>query len=220
VGAAGVGLRRLRRLFQRRPRLLNTIAHTHRSPGRASPPTSAGGLAGCRVMHTGQEAASSLQQRETGARSPTDQLAGTAAQAVGPPPQPEPAPSERCSSASPTRSIEAHEAQQRQEEAEAAAVECAEVADQLPASALPHAQPSEAAGRQEPALLLQLLAEEACRAGSVATGAETKLNGCLQWQTQAADYMPPSLLVPAASAWCGDVPPQACRRTGTTHSVL
>ncbi len=123
-----------------------------------------------RVMQPGSQNSPSPQQRETGARSHPDQTAGTAAQALGSLPQPEPVPSERCSSASPARSLGGH-APQEQNETLADAMMQTAPAERQPALAPPHAQASEAAGGQEPALLLQLLAEEACRAGSVATGA-------------------------------------------------
>lgn len=166
-------------------------------------------------MKSDQQEPTTQQQRETGARGLPDQPAGTAAQALSRPPQPEPAPSERCSSASPPRSLGDHDPQQPNE-AEQDAVAQAAPAQRRPASAPPHSQPSEAGGGREPALLLQLLAEEACRAGSVATGAQMqRLHGCRHQTPSCQPH-----LVPTASAWCAaEVTRALAAAPGATHSA-
>lgn len=170
-------------------------------------------------MQTDQQAPTSQQQRETEARGLPDHPAGTAAQALSRPPQAEPVPSERCSSASPPRSLGDHDPQQ-QNDAGQDAVARAAPAERRPASAPPHEQTSEAGGGREPALLLQLLAEEACRAGSVATGAQMQcFHGGRQQTPSCHCMLPTPILVPTASAWrAAEVTLGFAAAPATTHS--
>lgn len=120
-------------------------------------------------MHLGRQESSTLQQRETGARGVVSQAAGTAAPLVGPPQQPEPMPSDRCSSEAPTHNHGATDVPQQVEAGHGAAAQ-AGGAQLRPSSAPPHVPSDREAGGQDPAHLLEMLADEACRASGMAIG--------------------------------------------------
>ena len=149
-------------------------------------------------MQSDQRPLKSPQHREPEAGDLADSPTGTAAPALGPPQLPRPAPgSERGSSPPPAPRL-GPSVQPQQQEVGQGAAEQADGVQLRPSSAPPHAPSDPEAGGQEPAHLLEMLAEEACHESSVATGGQLGIScnhTCLWLQLWVH-------LVPPASARC------------------